>query len=371
MQPGSRCRSAVTVSLLLCAAALISLGGPRSAAAHASASHTSSASSGPAAPATSAASVWGGSYFPDVELVSHQGKGVRFYSDLIKGKVVLINFIYTSCPDECALETARLREVQRILGDRVGRDVFIYSITIDPAHDTPTVLRQYAEKFEAGPGWLFLTGKDADITQLRKKFGLYSDPDQGGKLENHNLSLIMGNQSTGQWMKISSYENPYVLANQLGSWLHNWKLPPMEQRDYAQAPKLRNITTGEGLYRTRCAACHTLGAKPEAGSEKRPLGPDLLGVTHKREQAWLTRWLAETDQVLAEKDAVAMELLARYNNLPMPNLRLSHADIEALLDYIEAESHRLEHHHDHAEGDHHEQSHHSHEEMEMHEHGGE
>ncbi|MDV6343326.1 SCO family protein [Nitrosomonas sp. Is37] len=72
------------------------------------------------------------------------------------------------------MEAARLRHLQKLLGDRVGRDVFIYSITINPAHDTPTVLKQYAEKFGVAPGWQFFTGKEADITLLRQKLGIGS-----------------------------------------------------------------------------------------------------------------------------------------------------------------------------------------------------
>jgi protein SCO1/2 len=297
---------------------------------------------GPAAAAEGGGSIWGADYFPDVPLITHKGKKVRFFTDLIKGKVVAINFIYTNCPDACALETARLREVQKILGDRVGRDVFIYSITIDPDHDTPEVLRPYAEKFQVGPGWLFLTGKEEDITLLRKKLGLYDEEKQEEKLTEHNLSLIIGNQSTGQWKKASPYENPYVLAEQLGSWLHNWKMPPKIKRDYADAPKLRNISKGEELFRTRCASCHTIGAEDAA---ENPLGPDLLGVTGKRERAWLKRWLAEPDKMLAEKDPLAMALLSEYDNLAMPNLGLSDVEIQALLIYIDEESHRKGYHH--------------------------
>jgi protein SCO1 len=282
-------------------------------------------------------SIWGASYFPDVSLTSHQGKQQRFFSDLIKGKVVVINFIYTSCPDECSLETARIREVQKILGDRVGKDVFLYSITIDPQHDTPKLLKEYAEKFEVGPGWLFLTGKDADITQLRVKLGLYSPQEKDGKLQDHNLSLIIGNQSTGQWMKISPHENPYIMATQIGSWLHNWKIPPKDVRNYGDAPKVRNISLGESLYRIRCAACHKIGSQVA----DHPIGPDLLDISKKRAHGWLTRWLMEPDKMLAEKDPLATELLIRYNNLPMPNMRLSVKDAEALLDYIDEESSRI------------------------------
>jgi hypothetical protein len=93
---------------------------------------------------------------------------VRFFDDLIKDKVVMINIIYTSCPDVCPLETARLREVQKNLGDRVGKDVFMYSITVDPQRDTPEVLRKYAEKFDAGPGGLFLIEKKAEKSAKRQ-----------------------------------------------------------------------------------------------------------------------------------------------------------------------------------------------------------
>jgi protein SCO1 len=298
----------------------------------------------PVAAAGSGGSVWGENYFPDVPLVSHEGKKVRFFTDLIKGKVVAINFIYTSCPDACALETARLREVQKILGERVGRDVFIYSITIDPAHDTPQVLKAYAEKFQVGPGWLFLTGKEADITLLRTKLGLYDEEKRGENLKEHNLSHIIGNQGTGQWMKVSPFENPYVLATQLGSWLHNWKLPPKGKLDYAEAPEIRDISRGEELFRTRCSPCHTIGAKAGAAGGKRPLGPDLAGVTWNRERAWLARWLKEPDKVLAAKDPLAMAMLAEYSNLAMPNLGLNDVEIQELVSYIEAESHRTGHH---------------------------
>jgi cytochrome oxidase Cu insertion factor (SCO1/SenC/PrrC family) len=312
----------------------------------------------PAAAADDGGSVWGADYFPDVRLVSHKGKKVRFFTDLIKGKVVLINFIYTNCPDACALETAQLREVQRILGaDRVGKDVFFYSITIDPARDTPKVLNQYARKFQIGPGWLFLTGRNEDIIQLRKKLGVYREEEK--TLEEHNLSFIMGNQATGQWMKVSPYENPYVMATQVGSWLSNWKQPPLEESDYANAPtRVGDITPGERLFRTRCAPCHTIGAEVLAGTKAGTIGPDLLGVTGKRNRIWLTRWLKEPDKMLAEKDPIAMAQLSEYNGLRMPNLKLNDVDVRNLLEFIEEESQRMGHHHHHDEHLHHHDEHH-------------
>jgi cytochrome oxidase Cu insertion factor (SCO1/SenC/PrrC family) len=307
----------------------------------------------PAPVAGSGGSVWGADYFPNIPLVTQDGKKLRFFDDVIKGKVVALNFIYTNCPDMCALETARLREVQRILGDRVGRDVFIYSITIDPERDTPEVLKRYAEKFQVGPGWLFLTGKEADITLLRRKLGVYSEENRTEKLQEHDLSSVIGNQATGQWMKVSPYENPYVLATQLGSWLHNWKMASEVKRNYADAPQVRNISKGEEMFRTRCSSCHTIGVEEGAKAGPRPIGPDLLGVTWKRDRAWLTRWMKEPNKMLAEKEPLAMALLAEYNNIAMPNLGLTVVDIQDLFAYIEEESRRVarkhhgDEHHDH------------------------
>ncbi|MBI2319046.1 MAG: SCO family protein, partial [Betaproteobacteria bacterium] len=99
-------------------------------------------------------SPWGKNYFPNVPLVTQDGKMVRFYDDLLKGKKVLINFIFAQCEQGCPLDTANMARVQKLLGERVGSDIFMYSITLDPEHDTPKVLKEYAAQFGAGPGWL-------------------------------------------------------------------------------------------------------------------------------------------------------------------------------------------------------------------------
>jgi protein SCO1/2 len=293
---------------------------------------------GASAPAF-AGTPWGGDYFPNVPLVTHDGRTVHFFDDLVKGKVVAINFIYTTCPDTCPLETARMAKVQQILGDRVGRDVFMYSITIDPERDTPEVLADYARRYRAGPGWWFLTGKESDITLLRRKLGLYIEEIQDGS-NNHNLNLIIGNQATGKWLKRSPFENPYVLATQIGSWLTGWQDPPQADLDYANAPEVRQISQGEHLFRTRCVTCHTIGGGDQglaAGLE----GPDLLGVLERRDRSWLARWIAVPDQMLEERDPIAMGLLAKYDDLPMPNMRLSEADVNDLLGYLGSESRRV------------------------------
>jgi protein SCO1/2 len=276
-------------------------------------------------------SPWGANYFPDISLVNQDGKKLRFYDDMIKGKVVLINFIYATCHDACPLETAKLRQVQEALGERVGREIFMYSITITPEHDTPAVLKAYAEKFKVGPGWQFLTGKEADITLLRKKLGLYGD---GEERKDHTMSLIVGNEATGQWLKRSSFDHPKVLAAVLGDQLFNYSRPGAGRKSYAEAPRSLRLDPGEDLFRRRCQVCHTVGAGDT-------LGPDLLGVTDRRDRAWLVRWLKTPDAMLAEKDPIAMALYARYKELPMPNLKLGDRDAEVLIGYLEAESRRV------------------------------
>lgn len=301
-------------------------------------------------------SPWGADYFPNIPLTTQDGQKVRFYDDLIKGKVVAINFIFTSCSDTCPLETARLREVQQLLGDRLGKDVFFYSISIDPETDTPQVLKQYAAKFQVDrPGWLFLTGKRDDITLLRQKLGLYMAEVDGGGTKDHNLSMIIGNQSTGRWQKASPFENPYVLANQLGSVLHNWQPVSAKRNDYADAPtKLRQMSKGEQLFRTRCASCHAIGGGGGTATAQRSVGPDLRGVGERRTREWLGRWLKHPDRMLAEKDPIATALLAEYQ-VPMPNLRLNDVEVQALLSYMDEESLRLasaEGHDKHTHGKH-------------------
>ena len=282
-----------------------------------------------------AASPWGADYFPNVPLTTQDGKKVHFFDDLIKDKVVAINFIYTHCADSCPLETAQLVRVQKIMGDRLGKDVFFYSISIDPEHDTPKVLKEYKERFKAN--WTFLTGKESDIILLRKKLGLYVEEIQDGS-NNHNVNLIIGNQTTGRWMKRSPFENPHVLADQIGNWLTGWKKAPAKAGNYASAPKLRSIPRGEQIYRTRCVTCHSLNGNEVAEA----LGPDLLGVTQKREMQWLLDWLKAPDKMLKKKDPIAMALYKKYNNLAMPNMRLNKEEALALLDYIKNETQRLQ-----------------------------
>jgi len=274
---------------------------------------------------------WGADYFPNVTFTTQDGRPVRFYDDLIKGKIVAINLIYTTCQYACPLETARMAQVQRLLGDRMGRDVFFYSITIDPEHDTPAVLKDYAEKYHAGPGWEFLTGTKADIDLVSRKLGLYTPPDPARNPDGHMPYLLVGNEATGQWMRNSATDNAKFLANTIGDWLNSWQTQKKKAlQTYAEVPTL-TFDKGQYTFASHCAACHTVGAGDR-------IGPDLHGVTAARDRRWLTRMIVEPDKLMGEGDATALSLLEKYKQVRMPNLDLTDEDAAAVLAYLDAQS---------------------------------
>ena len=282
-------------------------------------------------PVTPASAVtWGANYFPNIELTTQDGKTVHFYDDLLKDKKVVINFIYTRCGDACPLETARLAQVQRILGERMGRDIYFYSFSVDPTRDTPEELKAYAEKFHAGPGWLFLTGRKADIDVVRKKLGQAAHAGEN-EITDHSTSLMIGNTATGQWIRDSSLDNPQYIAVIIRDWLSSWA-DSTTGTSYAEKPPLSPSAADKGayLFQSRCAACHTIGQGDS-------LGPDLLGVTAVRKPDWLAGMIAAPNEMLSKKDPVATALFARYNELRMPNLRLGEVDVSALIGYLKTQ----------------------------------
>jgi protein SCO1 len=281
-------------------------------------------------PAAADNSHWGANYFPNVPLITQDGKTLHFYDDMLKGKIVVINFIYTECGDVCPLETAKLAQVYKVLGDRMGKDIFFYSISVDPKRDTPAVLKAYANKFHAGPGWYFLTGKREDIDAVRRKIGMASRPDED-PVTGHTTSLTLGNEPQGQWMQDSSFDDPHFIATMIGNWLSPGYRSATNS--YENVPRITEDTAGPGatMFRTRCAACHTLG-----GGDS--VGPDLFGVTNARSRDWLTRYILGPDKMLESKDAVAVALFKKYNKVKMPNLHLAPIDVKTLLDYFDAQT---------------------------------
>jgi protein SCO1/2 len=222
--------------------------------------------------------------------------------------------------------------VQRRLGDRVGKDIFIYSITLDPEHDSPETLKAYAERYRVGPGWLFLTGTRADIDVVRFKLG-----ERGEKKEGHTNFVRIGDGATGQWMRLTLFGNLDLLVSEIGKMLDPARYyAGQPAKSYADAPRReislqqRMLLKGQTLFRNQCATCHTLG-KGDG------LGPDLLGVTARRERDWLARFIAFPDEMRARKDPIATELAAKYPNFPMPNVGLTREEVGDLLDYLTAQ----------------------------------
>ncbi len=276
----------------------------------------------------SAAGLGGPDYFTNLPLTTQDGKVVHFYDDLLKDKAVVINLIYTHCTASCPLETAKLAQVQKLLGDRVGKDVFFYSISIDPEHDTPAALKAYAAKFHAKPGWLFLTGKKDDIRVIAKKLGLASRTD-GANRDGHQPELIFGRDSTGQWMRNSAMDNPRFLTTTILHFLDGYTAAPV--KSYAELGDVKKVDKGESLFRSRCAACHTIG-KGDA------MGPDLAGVFERRDRAWLTRYIMAPDTMLASGNPIAKALFSRFKKVRMPNLDMRPEDMEVLMPYLERQS---------------------------------
>lgn len=270
-------------------------------------------------------------HFPNVELITQDGKKVHFYDDLIKGKIVALDLIYTNCEYACPLETARMAQVQKKLGNRVGSDIFFYSISIDPQHDTPEVLKAYMEKFHVGPGWTFLTGKKEDIDFLSKRLGLYSDPSINK--DGHLPHLLIGNEATGQWMRGSALDNPSFQARMIGDFLDNFKHADLKQQpaSVTDGRPIENFDKGKYLFGRQCIACHTIGHGDL-------IGPDLLGVTRVRTRDWLLHMIQKPDELLDGKDPIATVLLKKYKGVRMPNTFVGDLDAQYILSYIEAQT---------------------------------
>jgi len=150
----------------------------------------------PAGSPTTQAESAAGHYFPDVSLVNQDGKTVRFYSDLVRGHVVVIDSMFADCGAACPIMVERMAKVQAALGDRVGRDVYLLSITVDSDNDTPAKLHAYAERVGAKSGWQFLTGSKTNVDLVLKKLGQYVD-----SRDAHSNLFIIGNEPTGLWKK--------------------------------------------------------------------------------------------------------------------------------------------------------------------------
>lgn len=143
------------------------------------------------------------SYFGDTVLLDQDGREHRFYTDLVRGKIVIMDFIYTRCVGPCPILSSTFARLQARLGDRLGKDVFLLSFSVDPAYDTPARLKEYAGRFHARPGWLFLTGSRENAETVLRRLGQWVESP-----EQHQTLYIVGNEPTGLWKKAFGLAKP-------------------------------------------------------------------------------------------------------------------------------------------------------------------
>ena len=155
-------------------------------------------------------------YFTDVVLVNQNGQKMRFYSDLLEGKVVIINSFFATCAGSCLPMNRNLEKVQAALGNHMERDVHIISISVDPEVDTPANLKAYAKKLNAGPGWYFLTGDKESVDFVLQKLGQFVENKQ-----DHLNIFIIANERTGLWKKAFGLAKPEELMKVVDSVLND------------------------------------------------------------------------------------------------------------------------------------------------------
>jgi protein SCO1/2 len=165
-------------------------------------------------------------HFPDIPLITHEGKQVRFYHDLIKDKIVSLNFFFAKCDEICPLVMANLTKVQKLLGSQVGRDIFMYSFTLKPDEDTLEVLRHHREIYHAGPGWTFLTAKPDDMEKVRKAIGFtYPEPAIDKDKTQHIGNIRYGNEPLMLWSACPGMAHAKWIAETL-----EWAIHPETNR---------------------------------------------------------------------------------------------------------------------------------------------
>lgn len=139
----------------------------------------------------------------DSPVQTQGGDTVNFYSDLVKGRVVAINFIFTSCTTICPTMGATFARVQTLLG---SRDVSLISVSIDPANDTPERLAAWSKRLGARPGWTLVTGRKPDVDAILKSVGLFTaDPAA------HSPVVLVGNDAAGQWVRVDGLATPAAI----------------------------------------------------------------------------------------------------------------------------------------------------------------
>lgn len=150
-------------------------------------------------------------YFTDLKVISHEGEEYRFYSDILKDRIVAINFFYVNCPT-AQLSLTTFFKLQKILGERLGKEVWLLTVSVDPKNDTPEAVKEFASMYNPQKGWLFLTGKEKDLEIINQKLG-----NTGRLPEGHLRLFLLGNLRSGHWMKIPDDAHEFSIEKGLRS----------------------------------------------------------------------------------------------------------------------------------------------------------
>jgi len=150
-------------------------------------------------------------YFSNVELIDQNGRSLKFYDEVLKDNVVVISFIFTNCQSACPLMTRNLTMIRDMLREDERRAIQFVSISIDPLRDTPSAMKEFAQKHEADvDGWLFLTGQPDDVDFVTKRLGSYTDDPEA-----HTTTLLAANVRSAHWTKIPPNVPPNGVAARL------------------------------------------------------------------------------------------------------------------------------------------------------------
>jgi protein SCO1/2 len=288
----------------------------------------------------------GPDYLPNLPVVNQDGQALKFYDDLIKDKIIVVMFIYTSCTDICPLTTARMTQIEDKLGDAVGRDIFIISLTVDPENDTPDKLKAYARQFGTGPGWTFVTGKPEDIRAINYKLG-----ERSKVLSDHRNEIVLGNDATGEWQRDNVMGDIERVTMSIREMDPKWRdqVRPVTHTNAMNTGMAMGTQPGQAMFKKICAPCHTIGVGDR-------VGPDLRGVTERRDRAWLASYIRDPAAMLARNDPTALALAEQFSPVRMPKLRLSEQDATDLIIFLRTENAKIadapvlppgRHHHKH------------------------
>lgn len=273
----------------------------------------------------------GPEFFPNLPVVDQDGRALKFYDDLIKDKIVVVMFIYTSCTDICPLTTARMTQIEDKLGGAVGRDIFIVSLTVDPETDTPERLKAFSKAFDTGPGWTFVTGKPADIRAINHRLG-----ERSKVLSEHRNEIVLGNDVTGEWQRDNVLGDLDRVVMSIREMDPKWR-DQVRQVTHTNAMNTgiaMSQQPGQAMYKKVCAGCHTIGVGDR-------VGPDLRGITERRDRAWLVSYIRNPVAMRAKRDPIAVELMTKFAAVHMPNLGMSEVDAGDLIAYLSAENAKL------------------------------